>query len=259
MWGTKMGLKAEINCFRFKNPRLGTSYFENLSLEVNSGEIVGLVARSGVGKSTLARLLAGHKMPGDCLNGTILCDGCEVRQPDSPVALVFQDYKRAVFPWLTVESNINLGIRQTQQQNNKGISKKILESLGISVYMDEYPTYMSGGELQRVQIARAVVSEVKYLILDEVTTSLDAVLRDEVHLQIKNIVTLKNVGVLLITHNIDDAILLCSRIYVAKKNSTGKVTIALVQGLNNLNREDNVILDSRFVEIRKTVWEELIT
>ncbi len=190
----------------------------DINLMMKDGEIVGLLGRSGSGKSTLLRLIAGLAQP---ISGKVMYRGHEVTGPAPGIAMVFQTF--ALFPWLTVLENVQLGLEalglpeaEIRQRALAGI-----DLIGLDGYESAYPRELSGGMRQRVGFARALVVHPNILLMDEPFSALDVLtaetLRtDFLDLWIEGKLPIK--GVLLVTHNIEEAVLMCDRILVFSRN-----------------------------------------
>jgi NitT/TauT family transport system ATP-binding protein len=190
----------------------------DINLTLKDGEIVGLLGRSGSGKSTLLRLISGLAQP---TQGTVTYRGQPVVGPAAGIAMVFQSF--ALFPWLTVLENVQLGLEalglpeaEIRQRALAGI-----DLIGLDGYESAYPRELSGGMRQRVGFARALVVHPNILLMDEPFSALDVLtaetLRtDFLDLWIEGKLPIK--GVLLVTHNIEEAVLMCDRVLVFSRN-----------------------------------------
>jgi len=190
----------------------------DINLTLKEGEIVGLLGRSGSGKSTLLRLISGLARP---VSGSVVYQGQPITGPAPGIAMVFQTF--ALFPWLTVLENVQLGLEalglpeaQVRQRALAGI-----DLIGLDGYESAYPRELSGGMRQRVGFARALVVHPNILLMDEPFSALDVLtaetLRtDFLDLWIEGKLPIK--GVILVTHNIEEAVLMCDRILVFSRN-----------------------------------------
>lgn len=186
--------------------------FQNLSLSVEQGEFHVLVGPSGAGKSTLLSMIAGLQKPE---RGEIYLNNCDVTtlEPQQrDVGLVFQDY--ALFPHLTALQNIQYGLKASgadkQTINNK--SRYYLTLVNLIDQQHKYPSMLSGGEKQRVALARALANEPKALLLDEPLSHLDEKIRQQLQRELKELQEQTKVTMLLVTHNMTDAVTLGQRI-----------------------------------------------
>ena len=171
---------------------------DGLDLEIASGEIVALIGRSGSGKSTLLRALAGLD---DGVRGEIRIDGA--------VAVAFQDPR--LLPWRRVRDNVALGLRVPDPA---AVAATALSEVGLSDHESDWPLTLSGGEAQRVSLARALVREPRLLLLDEPFGALDALTRLAMHRLVLQLWQEHRPAILLVTHDVDEAIALADRVLV---------------------------------------------
>jgi NitT/TauT family transport system ATP-binding protein len=191
---------------------------EKVDLTIHAGEIVGLLGRSGSGKSTLLRIIAGLIAPS---SGNASCRGETIQGPPNGVAMVFQSF--ALFPWLTVLQNVELGLEalgiDAAERRTRAIAA--IDLIGLDGFESAYPKELSGGMRQRVGFARALVVHPDLLLMDEPFSALDVLtaetLRtDLVDLWIEGRLPIKSV--LMVTHNIEEAVLMCDRVLVFSSN-----------------------------------------
>jgi NitT/TauT family transport system ATP-binding protein len=186
---------------------------EDLTFTVNSGEVVCIVGPSGVGKTTLLKCLAGLQ---PATSGTAAIDGRSIDGPPPEMALVFQDYSRSLMPWLTVRKNVRLPLRHlhlpTAEQNLR--IDTALAAVGLSHAANQYPWQLSGGMQQRVAIARALAYRPEILIMDEPFASVDAQTRFELEDLCLKIRDDFGMTILVVTHDIDEAVYLSDRVVV---------------------------------------------
>jgi NitT/TauT family transport system ATP-binding protein len=193
----------------------------NISFIVDEGEFLCLVGPSGCGKTTLIRIIAGLAAPS---SGCVRLFGDPVRGVASQLSLVFQDYVRSLFPWLTVYGNIAFALHD-QRLKSAEIRSRVCNALvdvGLSRHADRYPWQLSGGMQQRVAIARAIVSRPKVLLMDEPFASLDAEMRADLEDLTRRIHAEHGMTTLFITHDIDEAAYLANRVVVLGR-SPGRV------------------------------------
>lgn len=185
-----------------------------IDLSFRSGEFVSIVGPSGCGKSTILRLVAGLIMP---TTGKITVDGKEIREPSPERGMMFQ--KSTLFPWLTVEKNIAFSLMM--QGKYKGNEKKVahmLEVIGLEGFRDDYPGQLSGGMAQRVALMRSLINEPDILLLDEPLGALDAFTRMNMQDEILKIWQEKGQLALMVTHDVDEAVYMGTRVIVMDAN-----------------------------------------
>ncbi|WP_264670596.1 ABC transporter ATP-binding protein [Arthrobacter sp. VKM Ac-2550] len=186
---------------------------EDLTFTVNTGEVVCIVGPSGVGKTTLLKCLAGLQ---PVTSGAAAIDGRKIDGPPAEMALVFQDYNRSLMPWLTVRKNIRLPLRHLRLQAAE-LNQRIdtaLEAVGLTHAANQYPWQLSGGMQQRVAIARALAYRPEILIMDEPFASVDAQTRFELEDLCLKIRDDFGMTILVVTHDIDEAVYLSDRVVV---------------------------------------------
>ena len=191
---------------------------DNVDLTLRGGEIVGLLGRSGSGKSTLLRIVSGLLRP---TSGTVNWRGTPLKGPAEGVAMVFQSF--ALFPWLTVQENVELGLEAqgVPRAERETRAEAAIDLIGLGGYESAYPKELSGGMRQRVGLARALVVHPDLLLMDEPFSALDVLtaetLRtDLIDLWMDGKLPIKSV--LMVTHNIEEAVLMCDRVLVFSSN-----------------------------------------
>ncbi|MGJ4946077.1 AAA-associated domain-containing protein [Bradyrhizobium sp. HKCCYLS1011] len=225
---------------------------EKVDLTIRAGEIVGLLGRSGSGKSTLLRIIAGLVSPS---SGEATCRGEIISGPPHGVAMVFQSF--ALFPWLTVLQNVELGLEalgiDSAERRKRAIAA--IDLIGLDGFESAYPKELSGGMRQRVGFARALVVHPDLLLMDEPFSALDVLtaetLRtDLVDLWIDGRLPIKSV--LMVTHNIEEAVLMCDRILVFSSNP-GRVAaefkVDLAHPRNRLDPAFRQLVDSLYARM----------
>ncbi len=189
----------------------GTEALDGVSLTVAGGEIVALIGGSGCGKSTLLRIVAGLE-PASL--GSVAVDGEAVQAPHPRVGLVFQEPR--LLPWLTVAQNIGFGIEALTRDEQARRITSLLAKVGLAGYGDRWPRELSGGQGQRVAIARALAAEPSVLLLDEPFSALDAFTRQDLQDHLLALWAETRPTLLLVTHDIEEAMLLADRVIVMR-------------------------------------------
>jgi NitT/TauT family transport system ATP-binding protein len=183
-----------------------------ISLDARPGELVCIVGPSGCGKSTLLRAVAGLLAP---TSGEVRLDGEPVRGVPAELAMVFQDYSRSLFPWLSVRGNVELPLRgQIDRAQRRERAEEALTQVGLGGQGGRYPRQLSGGMQQRVAIARALAHRPALLLLDEPFASVDAQTRADLEDLLLRVRAEHDMTVLLVTHDIDEAVYLADRVVV---------------------------------------------
>lgn len=186
---------------------------EGLTFDVMAGEVVCIVGPSGVGKTTLLKCLTGLQPPS---SGTALIDGRTIDGPPDEMALVFQEYTRSLMPWLTVRKNVRLPLRHLRLSKNEENARidEAVNAVGLGPAVDKYPWQLSGGMQQRVAIARALAYRPEVLVMDEPFASVDAQTRFELEDLCLSIREQFNMTIVVVTHDIDEAVYLSDRVVV---------------------------------------------
>jgi ABC-type nitrate/sulfonate/bicarbonate transport system ATPase subunit len=225
---------------------------DDINLTLNANEFVCLVGSSGCGKSTLLKIIAGLIPPS---KGQVLMHGEVPPGPGADRGMVFQSY--TLYPWLTVADNIGFGLKL------QGVSKaerqqKIayyLEVVGLSKFAKAYPKQLSGGMKQRVAIARALANEPEVLLMDEPFGALDAQTKEQMQLFLKGLWEQTHTTILMVTHDVEEAIFLSERIYVMRAHP-GRIQEELVVPLPP-HRELDLKLDLEFINIKRHIVQSL--
>ena len=186
----------------------------NINVSMESGEFISLVGPSGCGKSTILRLVAGLITP---TLGTVSVNGTEITGPDPNRGMVFQ--KPTLFPWLTVEKNIGFSLEmQGKLKGNEHKVQRMLQVIGLEQFQDDYLGQLSGGMAQRVALVRSLINEPEILLLDEPLGALDAFTRMNMQDEILNMWADTKQLALMVTHDVDEAIYMGTRVLVMDAN-----------------------------------------
>lgn len=191
-----------------------TNALNEITLTLKGGEFISLVGPSGCGKSTILRLVAGLIQP---TTGKVTVDGREISGPSPERGMVFQ--KPTLFPWLTVEKNIAFSLNmQGKLKGNKEKVEEMLKVIGLESFREDYPGQLSGGMAQRVALVRSLISEPDILLLDEPLGALDAFTRMNMQDEILKIWQENEQLAIMVTHDVDEAIYMGTRVIVMDAN-----------------------------------------
>jgi len=200
--------------------RQQTHALQDVSLAVREGEFVSLVGRSGSGKSTLLRLIAGLLAPS---RGVVRVDDQPVTGPPRSARYVFQDFGESLFPWLSARDNVAFGARSAGDDRKTALqtADRFLSLVGIEAAAARYPWELSGGMQQRLAIARALASRPRLLLMDEPFGAVDALSRARLQDLILSLWSELGLTVVLVTHDIDEAVYLSDRVVVLEAAGRG--------------------------------------
>jgi sulfonate transport system ATP-binding protein len=187
---------------------------QNINLTIEDGAFVAFVGASGCGKSTLLRLVAGLETPD---TGSITLGGEQVTGPSRSCGMIFQDHR--LLPWLTVAENIDLALpRRKFGAERKRLIAEHLELVGLSDYANALPAKLSGGMAQRASIARGLINRPRLLLLDEPFSALDSLTRTRLQGELQRIWAFEKIAMVLVTHDVEEAIVLADRVVVLASN-----------------------------------------
>ena len=219
---------------------------KDIDFTVKEGEFVCIVGASGCGKSTLLRSIAGLDVEHE---GEVTVNGEEVRRPEKTRGMVFQEHR--LFPWMNIEDNISYVLNEGTKEERKAKVQEHIELVGLKGFEKAYPKQLSGGMAQRAGIARALVNQPKLLLLDEPFGALDAFTKIQMQQEVKRIHKQEGTTMILVTHDIDEAVFLADRIVVmSSRPGTIKkiVNVELAEPRNRNNEE--------FLKIRRVIFNE---
>lgn len=182
---------------------------KDINLEVQEGEFIAIVGHSGCGKSTLLKIMAGLEKND---TGLVTVDGKEVNGPGMDRGMIFQEHR--LFPWMSIEKNVQLGLKGLSKEEKTKLSDQYLELVKLSEFKKAYPSQLSGGMSQRAAIARSLVSQPEVLLLDEPFGALDALTKIELQEELLKIRERFHNTMLMVTHDIEEAVYLADRIVV---------------------------------------------
>ncbi|HLR78845.1 MAG TPA: ABC transporter ATP-binding protein, partial [Burkholderiaceae bacterium] len=223
---------------------------KHVDLEVAQGEFVVLLGASGCGKSTLLNLITGFDKP---TSGRIVVNGREVTSVDPHCGMVFQQY--ALFPWLTVLDNVAFGLKMKgmgRSERNE-IAHRFIDMVGLKGFENKYPNALSGGMRQRVSIARVLANDPDVILLDEPFAALDAMTRQVLQDELLRIYEQSGKTIVFITHSIDEALLLSTRMLIMSARP-GRIVTDIRNDLP-MPRNADVQLSPRYNELKSQIWE----
>ena len=222
---------------------------DNLSLTVEQGEFVCVIGHSGCGKSTLLNMVSGFAQPS---RGSVRLQGKPIGKPGPDRMVVFQNY--ALLPWLTAFDNVYLAVDSVNPNQpvaqKRAIVREHLAMVGLSDAMDKKPTQLSGGMKQRVAIARALAIRPEVLILDEPFGALDAITKEELQEELLQIWNEHRCTVLMITHDIDEALFLADRLVMMTNGPAANVGEILTIPFPRPRDRDRIMEDPEYYKLR---------
>jgi NitT/TauT family transport system ATP-binding protein len=227
----------------------------DLTFDLPRGQLACVVGPSGAGKTTLLRCIGGLLEP---TAGSVTLDGTAVTEPPRGMAVVFQDYGRSLFAWMTVRQNVELPLRNQDigKADRARVVEESLEAVGLDHAMESYPWQLSGGMQQRVAIARAIAFDPQVLLMDEPFAAVDAQTRADLEDLIRDIWRRTGVTILFVTHDIDESVYLGERVLILSGSPT-VVQEDLVIDLPDERDQLTTRSMPRFAELRGHVYEQI--
>jgi nitrate/nitrite transport system ATP-binding protein len=236
----------------------GHVVFRDLCFGIHRGEFVCLVGHSGCGKTTVLNILAGLDRPD---SGGVIVDGQEISGPSLDRAVIFQGH--ALMPWLTAEANVAFALSCRHPDWPKAklreAARAALEEVGLGQAADRKPSQLSGGMKQRVGIARALALRPKMLLMDEPFSALDALTRGALQDEVSRLVTEADQTAFMITHDVDEAILLADRILLMTNGPDARVAEVVVNTLPRPRNRANLHKIAGYHPMRDHILEFLLT
>ena len=258
----RVEIKGICKSFRIRKDKKISTWpaLDNINLNINPGEKVMIVGASGCGKSTLLRLISGLDQP---TAGSITVDRDLVKGPGADRGVVFQ--QSTLFPWMTVWDNIifsrrlriSLSARDEQVSRAVYRSNALVTLMGLEQSIELYPNQLSGGMQQRANIARALVSSPKVLLMDEPFGALDAQTRETMHKVVNHLFKVEKTTVIFVTHDVEEAIVLGDRIIVLSANP-GRVDTTFTT--ESVNRDEAGMVkknDVSFFEFKEQILSRI--
>jgi NitT/TauT family transport system ATP-binding protein len=249
---TLLEVKNVSQWYQKGSGEVGAPVLENVSLALKEGEIVGLLGRSGCGKSSLLRIVSGLAHPAA---GTVDYNGATVTEPAEGIAMVFQSF--ALFPWLSVLDNVQLGLKALDVPKEEARRRALsaIDLIGLDGFESAYPKELSGGMRQRVGFARALVVHPNILLMDEPFSALDVLTAETLRTDLLDLWTEGRMpikSILMVTHNIEEAVLMCDRILVLSSNP-GRISAEIKVDLNHPRNR----LDPEFRQLVDTIYARM--
>ena len=232
--------------------------FENVNFTIEKGEFFSMIGHSGCGKSTLLNIMAGFD---DATKGGIILDGKETSKPGLDRMVVFQNF--ALMPWITAYENVALAVRQSHKDFTKAETKewtmKYLKMMNLESAANRRPSMLSGGMRQRVGLARAFAAEPKILLLDEPFAQIDALTRGSIQEELLRMWEATNSTVFMVTHDVDEAILLSNRIAMMSNGPNAELAEIVEIDIPRPRIRAELIDNPRYSELRNHILKFLVS
>lgn len=242
--------------FETKN-QAALTVFEDINFEIEKGEFVCIIGHSGCGKSTIMNSLSGLDTPTE---GVVIMDGKEISGPSLDRGVVFQNY--SLLPWLSALDNVRFGVRARfpdwSKEKITQHSKEFLELVGLKGVYNRKPSQLSGGMRQRVSIARAFATQPKLLLLDEPFGALDALTRGVIQDELLDICDKTQQTVFMITHDVDEAILLSDRILLMSNGPNAVIAESVTVDIPKPRNRGAIIKNKGYYALRNYLVDFLV-
>lgn len=240
----------------YPTPSGNYTVLDQINLNVQEGEFICVIGHSGCGKSTLLSMVSGFTQP---THGKVLLQGQPIVKPGPDRMVVFQNY--ALLPWLTALENVYLAVDaafpEKLEAAKRAIARDHLVMVGLTEAMEKKPTQLSGGMKQRVAIARALAIRPQVLILDEPFGALDAITKEELQEELLKIWQDRRCTVLMITHDIDEALFLADRVVMMTNGPAAQVGEILNIPFARPRDRDRIMEDPEYYKLRNSILEFL--
>ena len=216
----------------------GPMILQDIKLTLMRGGFLCVLGPSGSGKSTLVDLVAGFEQP---TSGSIAYDDRLITGPGPDRVVIFQDISNALFPWLTVIENVEFGLKKVVpvREKRRGIAEAALVTVGLAEDRNKFPSELSGGMKQRVQIARGLVMDPQILIMDEPFAALDAITRRRMQYELKRLWRETGKTIIFVTHDISEALILATDIAVMSGGPEARILETFQPGLPDSVRPES--------------------
>jgi nitrate/nitrite transport system ATP-binding protein len=242
----------------YETPKGPYVVLDGVNLSIKEGEFICLIGHSGCGKSTLLNMIAGFNGP---TNGEVALEGSQITEPGPDRMVVFQNY--SLLPWMTATENIHLGVENVYPEKSADehntIVKEHLELVGLTEACNKRPGQLSGGMKQRVAIARALATRPKLLILDEPFGALDPITREELQEELLKIWRKEKITVIMITHDIDEALFLADRIVMMTNGPAASIGEDMHVPFSRPRNRARIMEDPKYYELRNFALEFLFS
>jgi nitrate ABC transporter ATP-binding subunit len=240
----------------YPTPKGTYTVLQDVNLTIDAGEFICLIGHSGCGKSTLLNMVSGFSQPSQ---GTVMLQGQAITKPGPDRMVVFQNY--SLLPWLTAFENVYLGLDSVypdkSEAEKKAIARDNLALVGLSDSAEKKPTQLSGGMKQRVAIARALATRPQVLILDEPFGALDAITKEELQEELLKIWNDHRCTVLMITHDIDEALFLADRLVMMTNGPAANIGEVMTIPFPRPRDRTRIMEDPEYYKLRNQALDFL--